>query len=138
MSEKKMNTHHQPVFFNWKGCIWIAQMFLIVKKYIWLFYLTYCLLFFSLLLQMEIDYLDNMLRDHAVFGQEIHNRRGMLEVENITRVFSPKVMESWPETSTGLGREIHTEDKAKYLLFLMVWVTDVLPKPQYYILLTVS
>lgn len=99
----------------------MAQMFLlIVKEYIWLFYLTYCLLFFSLLLQMETDYLDNMLRDRAVFGQEIHNRRGMLEVENITHVFSPKVMESWPETSPGLGRGICAEDKAKYLLFLIV------------------
>ena len=65
------------------------------------------------------DYLDNMLRDHAVFGQEIHNRRGMLEVENVTHVFPPEVMESCPETSTGLERGIRTEDKAKYLLFLM-------------------
>ena len=87
------------------------------------------LLFFSLLLQMEIDYLDNMLRDHAVFGQEIHNRRGMLEDDNITRVFSPKVMESWPETSTGLGREIHTEDTAKYLLFLMSELLMYFPNP---------
>ena len=62
-------------------------------------------------------------------GQEIHNRRGMLEDDNITRVFSPKVMESWPETSTGLGREIHTEDKAKYLLFLMSELLMYFPNP---------
>ena len=123
MSEKnKMNTHHQPGLFNRKGLDLNGSDVSFNCQKVHLAILPHLLppIFFPSYSKWKLtDYLDNMLRDRAVFGQEIHNRRGMLEVENITHVFSPKVMESWPETSPGLGRGICAEDKAKYLLFLI-------------------
>ena len=87
---------------------------------------------FSLLLQREIEWLlGQYIQGLCSVWARSHNRRGMLEVENVAHVFSPKVTERWPETSMVLGRGICTEDEARQMFTLRysAWLLMYFPNP---------